>query len=54
LEEIDTVMPQPKSPGKSATGISSTTVMPARANSGSSSLAAPQVPAVVKVPMCIS
>jgi hypothetical protein len=49
-----TVVSQPNLPGKSATGIISTAVMPSFASSGNSCRAAPQVLSRVKVPMCIS
>ncbi len=46
--------PQPNSPGNSATGITSSTVTPSSASSGSSRAATFQVPSGVKVPTCIS
>jgi len=43
-EKIDSIVAQPKFPGKSAIGIISITVIPQRASSGSCSAAACQVP----------
>jgi hypothetical protein len=46
--------PQPKRPGNSATGITSSMVMPVSASDGSFSAALFHVPPRVKVPTCIS
>ena len=50
-EEGDSVIPQFRRPGKSATGMSWTAVIPSRARSGSRRDAAANVPSVVKAPM---